>query len=55
MRFGFSVLRLSAHEFWSMTPVELSYAFSALTVTDAAPKRHDLEQLLIKFPDEEKI
>jgi uncharacterized phage protein (TIGR02216 family) len=55
MRFGFGVLRLSADDFWAMTPRELAAA-------SLPPYRHDavavmprdrLDALLAAFPDGE--
>lgn len=50
MAFGFSVLRLSPRDFWTMTPRELRAAASAFGGTDA-PGRAELDRLMARFPD----
>lgn len=52
MQFGFGVLRLPAHDFWQLTPRELSAAFDAYGGTRTAPpRRDDLTTLMERFPD----
>ena len=52
MKFGFGILRLSSHDFWAMTPLELAAACKALNPVNA--KRMDrktMENLMTRFPD----
>ncbi len=52
MQFGFGVLKLSAEEFWSLTPRELA---AALAVYAEPPgqslQRKDLDALMCAYPD----
>jgi len=54
MRFGLGVLRLSAEDFWAMTPRELAAASAPLHRPGAAAvmPRAGLDSLLAAFPDE---
>jgi uncharacterized phage protein (TIGR02216 family) len=53
MAFGFGVLRLSPHAFWSMTPRELAAAMDgAFGARRSAPSRAVLEELMRSYPDE---
>ncbi|WP_256367041.1 rcc01693 family protein [Methylosinus sp. C49] len=55
MAFGLGVLRLSPHDFWSMTPLELACAaegfYGRATI---APSRDALVELMRTFPDGEQ-
>jgi uncharacterized phage protein (TIGR02216 family) len=53
MRFGLGVLRLSAENFWAMTPRELAAASTPLLKHGAAAAmpRAQLDTLLAAFPD----
>lgn len=52
MGLGFVVLRLSPRDFWSMSPLELSAALTALELTPKhAMARDDLLRLMQQFPD----
>lgn len=52
MAFGFGVLRLSARDFWQLTPRELASAMRAVYGETAAPlSRAALEELMTRFPD----
>ncbi|MFC4626102.1 rcc01693 family protein [Daeguia caeni] len=52
MRAGFGLLRLSSHQFWSMTPREICFALGPLMVRPMdAPSRSTLEALMRAFPD----
>ena len=52
MRFGLGVLRLAAHEFWTMTPRELHAAAEGVFGrAPAAPTRGALDELMSAFPD----
>lgn len=49
---GIGVLKLSPHEFWTMTPRELACALRAIGMGgDAPPGRDILDQLMKRFPD----
>lgn len=51
MAFGFGVLRLSAGEFWNLTPRELAAA-SRGTFGESLPlARATLDELMTRFPD----
>lgn len=53
MRFGFGVLRLSARDFWALTPHELNAASQAYGGDAATPfERGTFEALAAAFPDE---
>lgn len=57
MRLGLGVLRLSPHDFWSMTPREFQCALEGAGVIDPAavpPRRGDFEALMRRFPDSVK-
>jgi uncharacterized phage protein (TIGR02216 family) len=56
MRFGFGTLRLSARDFWGLTPRELAAAFEGVSgrVRPNPPPRAALDRLLVAFPDEEQ-
>lgn len=54
MAFGFGVLRLSSREFWTLTPRELAAAVRALFGEAAPVSRTALNELLARFPDQEK-
>ena len=54
MALGFGVLRLSPHEFWSMTPRELRAALDAAlgpAPGARAPDRRALDAMLARYPD----
>jgi uncharacterized phage protein (TIGR02216 family) len=52
MGVAFGLLRLSPHDFWAMTPLELDAALRALgLVRGGAPDRHELRCLMRLFPD----
>ena len=51
MAFGFSVLRLSPRDFWTMTPRELAASVRGLAPAAEAPGRGDLDRLMDLFPD----
>jgi uncharacterized phage protein (TIGR02216 family) len=54
MGFGFGVLRLSAEQFWAMTPRELASAYQGMT--GQSPQntisRSSFVDLMSAFPDE---
>jgi uncharacterized phage protein (TIGR02216 family) len=53
MAFGFGVLRLAPHDFWSMTPRELASAAEGVYGRrESAPSRAALAELMRSFPDE---
>jgi len=52
MGFGLGVLRLSPHEFWSMTPRELACAIEAFTGRTTPLDRATLTQLMQRYPDD---
>jgi uncharacterized phage protein (TIGR02216 family) len=53
MGFAFATLRLSPHDFWSMTPRELAAAIRfARGDNGAATDRAGLAALMAAFPDE---
>lgn len=54
MAFGFGVLRLSSREFWTLSPLELAAAVRALFGETAPVSRASLNELLARFPDQEK-
>lgn len=52
MAFGFGVLRLSPHDFWSMTPRELDRAVEGVYGRRTqALSRSALDELMRAFPD----
>jgi uncharacterized phage protein (TIGR02216 family) len=52
MAFGLGVLRLSSHDFWSMTPRELFFAAEGVYgPAPGAPSRAALDELMRRFPD----
>lgn len=54
MQFGFGILRLSPLAFWSMTPRELSAAYTALVGNGVAMSpmgRDTMVGLMTRFPD----
>ena len=53
MQFGFGVLRLSAREFWTMSPRELAAAHRAIYRQTEPLNRAKFDELMTKFPDEE--
>jgi len=56
MGFGLGVLRLSPADFWAMTPRELQAAARGLAGPPpmAAPARATLNELMQRFPDEQR-
>ena len=53
MRFGFGILRMSARDFWAMTPRELHRAMEAHGLCQQSVfLRGDLDRLMQMFPDE---
>ncbi len=54
MAFGFGVLRLSAGDFWRLTPRELASAVRALFGERAPVSRDILDELAARFPDRKK-
>lgn len=53
MAFGFGVLRLSSHEFWSLSPRELAAAARGVFGEPSSPLRRDeLSALIALYPDE---
>ena len=57
MASGLGQLRLSPHEFWSMTPRELGLALrgaAGLPATAIPFSRSDLSTLMQLFPDDER-
>ncbi len=56
MAAGLGLLGLPPPTFWAMTPRELEAAIRGRLGLDApvsAPRRHDLQQLMQRFPDPE--
>lgn len=52
MRFGFGVLRLSARDFWALTPRELASAWGAVMGDQGvALGKGELGNLMERFPD----
>ncbi len=54
MAFGFGVLRLSSHAFWSLTPRELAAAIDGVhgrARVDQPTSRATLSRLMAAFPD----
>lgn len=52
MAFGFGALRLSAREFWALTPRELAAAIEGRIGAIAAPlDRAALDDLMRRYPD----
>lgn len=51
MRFGLGVLRLSAADFWAMTPRELASAWGAILGDRGPLARTELETMMERFPD----
>ncbi|MGB5084840.1 MAG: rcc01693 family protein [Methylocystis silviterrae] len=52
MAFGLGVLRLTSHDFWSMTPRELFCAAEGVYgIAPSAPSRAALEVMMRQFPD----
>jgi uncharacterized phage protein (TIGR02216 family) len=52
---GLGLLRLSPHDFWSMTPKEFALATGpARGASTVAPTRADLSRLMREFPDEQR-
>jgi uncharacterized phage protein (TIGR02216 family) len=50
--FGLGILRLSADEFWRMTPRELALAVEAVTGRALQPlARATLTELMTRYPD----
>ena len=49
--FGLGVLRLSPQAFWAMTPRELALAIRAVTGATMPLERHDLSDLMKRYPD----
>ncbi|WP_421929249.1 rcc01693 family protein [Neoaquamicrobium sediminum] len=52
---GLGRLRLSPHDFWSMTPRELACVLRGLNAASgavSAPGRQTLDSLMNRFPDE---
>jgi uncharacterized phage protein (TIGR02216 family) len=54
MAFGFGVLRLSSHEFWSLTPRELAGALRGIFGEAAPVSRTTLNELIARFPDRDR-
>jgi uncharacterized phage protein (TIGR02216 family) len=53
MSVGFGLLRLSPHDFWSMTPREMERALRFYgRGFNAVPERSELAALMAAFPDE---
>ncbi len=53
---GLGVLRLSPHDFWSMTPREFSLALRGATGLPASAKalaQEDLTSLMRRYPDQQ--
>jgi uncharacterized phage protein (TIGR02216 family) len=50
--FGLGVLRLAPQAFWAMTPRELALAIMAATGGVAPLRRHDLDELMTRYPDD---
>ncbi|MFC6445531.1 rcc01693 family protein [Shinella zoogloeoides] len=48
---GLCRMRLSAKDFWAMTPRELGFALGLLRPSSAAPGRAALAGLMQAFPD----
>ncbi|WP_149739710.1 rcc01693 family protein [Rhizobium sp. RU20A] len=49
---GFCLLRLSARDFWAMTPRELAASMGALAPRNACLSRGALTAMMAAFPDE---
>ncbi|MEM9575184.1 MAG: rcc01693 family protein [Pseudomonadota bacterium] len=55
MTFGFGVLKLSAAEFWALTPIELTAAMRAHGLQTSHPMDHPmLDALMAQFPDQKQ-
>ena len=53
MQFGFAVLKLSSHDFWTMTPREIAFAMRAYAPSSNTPlSRSSFDELLTNFPDQ---
>lgn len=48
---GLCRMRLSANDFWAMTPRELGFALGVLRPSPASPGRRALTALMHAFPD----
>ncbi|MCO5150426.1 MULTISPECIES: rcc01693 family protein [unclassified Shinella] len=48
---GLCRMRLSAKDFWAMTPRELAFALGVLRPVPSAPGRNALAALMRAFPD----
>lgn len=48
---GLCRMRLSAKDFWAMTPRELGFALGLLRPSPAVPGRAALAALMLAFPD----
>ena len=52
MQFGFGVLKLSARDFWALTPRELAAAWGAVVGERGGPLgRGELGDLMERYPD----
>ncbi len=51
---GLCRMRLSARDFWAMTPRELAFALGLLRPRPSATQRADLTALMLAFPDEKE-
>ena len=49
---GLCRMRLSAKDFWAMTPRELAFALGLLRPASAVPRRETFAALMAAFPDE---
>ncbi|MCR6498903.1 phage tail assembly chaperone [Shinella sp. CPCC 101442] len=47
-------MRLSAKEFWAMTPRELAFALGVFKPGPSAPGREALTALMAAFPDDKE-
>jgi len=51
MRAGLGALRLTPHEFWQLTPLELQMMLGADGASDSSLSRHNFRNLMLRFPD----
>ncbi|WP_257948220.1 rcc01693 family protein [Shinella sp. CPCC 101442] len=51
---GLCRMRLSAKEFWAMTPRELAFALGVFKPGPSAPGREALTALMAAFPDDKE-
>lgn len=55
MTFGFGILKLSAEEFWALTPIELAAAMRAHGYQSSHTiERATFDALMVQFPDKKQ-